>query len=285
MKSRKNCSKNDGKGCCQKTKMFFNKLWLRAKRLKWWGWVLAVLMLFVFLKGLAGCYWNIRWQVASWQQSKNQDDNYASQIQNSYGRYDVIPISDRLVFYADRDKRYGAERGHLVDVKDDVVVDDLDWVSRNGDDTLVVVAKNGKRGYMNRFTGEMIIPYKYAHAWVFSDDVAAVANDEDAVFFINREGKRVMDRVFDYYPSLQYDGYVFHCHQCAMAQAEDSVGLIDVFGEWAIKPVWQQILWRDFYWELRSEDPVSGQTTIMLLNPSLKPILPATKTERLINVP
>ena len=283
MKAPKNCLEQGGRACCQKTKTFFRKLWQRAKRLKWWGWLLVVLALFVFLKGLGACCWDVRWHVASWQKSKSQYGNEACRIMDNYGKYDMVPISDRLAFYADKNKRYGGERGYLIDMKDDDIVDELDWVAVNGNDTLVVVAKNGKRGYMNRYTGEMVIPYKYTHAWVFSDDIAAVANDDDAVFFINREGKRVMNKVFDYHSSLQYTGYVFHYNHCVVAQAEDSVGLIDRNGEWAVKPVWRQILWRDFYWELRSEDSETGVEIIMLLDPALKPIMPATKTDKLTN--
>ena len=279
MKTRNNCSELGGNGCCQKTKMFFKKLWQWAKRLKWWGWMLVVLALYVFLKGLGACYYNFRWHVMSWQEDKDQYDNEACRIMDNYGVYDVLPISDKLAFYADRDRRYGREQGYLIDVKDDDIVDQLDWVATNGDDTLVVVAKNGKRGYMNRYTGEMVIPYKYTHAWVLSDDMAAVVDEDDAVFFINREGKRVMNKVFDYHSSLQFTGYVFHYDHCVMAQAEDSVGLIDRNGEWAVKPEWRQILWRDFYWELRTEDK------IMLLGPDLKPIMPVVSIDALTKKP
>ena len=283
MKAQKNCSEQGGNGCCQKTKTFFKKIWQRAKQLKWWGWLLVVLALYVFLRGLGACYYNVRWHVMSWQEDKDQYENEACRIMDNYGEYDVVPISDRLAFFANRDRRYGMGQGYLIDAKDDVIVEQLDWVATNGDDTLVVVANNGKRGYMNRYTGEMAIPYKYAHAWVFSDDMAAVANDDDDVFFINREGKRVMNKVFDYYSSLQYTGYVFHFNHCVVAQAEDSVGLIDPNGEWAVKPVWRQILWRDFYWELRSKDTETGVAIIMLLDPKLKPIMSATKTDKLTN--
>ena len=279
MKAQKNCSEQVGNGCCQKTKTFFKKIWQRAKRLKWWGWLLVVLALYVFLRGLGACYYNVRWHVMSWQEDKDQYENEACRIMDNYGEYDVVPISDRLAFFANRDRRYGMGQGYLIDAKDDVIVEQLDWVATNGDDTLVVVANNGKRGYMNRYTGEMVIPYKYAHAWVFSDDMAAVVNDDDAILFINREGKRVMNKVFDYYPSLQFTGYVFHYDHCVMAQAEDSVGLIDRNGEWAVKPEWRQILWRDFYWELRTADK------IMLLGPDLKPIMPAVLIDALTKKP
>ncbi len=283
MKAQKNCSEKGSNGCCQKIKALSKKIWQRAKRLKWWGWLLVVLVLYVFLRGLGACYYNVRWHVMSWQEDKDQYENEACRIMDNYGEYDVVPISDRLAFFANRDRRYGMGQGYLIDAKDDVIVEQLDWVATNGDDTLVVVANNGKRGYMNRYTGEMAIPYKYAHAWVFSDDMAAVANDDDDVFFINREGKRVMNKVFDYYSSLQYTGYVFHFNHCVVAQAEDSVGLIDPNGEWAVKPVWRQILWRDFYWELRSKDTETGVAIIMLLDPKLKPIMSATKTDKLTN--
>ena len=269
----------DSNNCNQKSKLLFKRLWQRAKRIKWWGWLLVVLALYVFLRGLGACYYNVRWHVMSWQEDKDQYENEACRIMDNYGEYDVVPISDRLAFFANRDRRYGMGQGYLIDAKDDVIVEQLDWVATNGDDTLVVVANNGKRGYMNRYTGEMAIPYKYAHAWVFSDDMAAVANDDDDEFFINREGKRVMNKVFDYYPSLQFTGYVFHYDHCVMAQAEDSVGLIDRNGEWAVKPEWRQILWRDFYWELRTADK------IMLLGPDLKPIMPAVLIDALTKKP
>lgn len=188
----------------------------------------------------------------------------------------MVPISDRLVLYADKDNRYGGERGYLIDVKDNVILDELDWVAQNDNDTLVVEAKNGKRGYKNRYTGDIVIPYKYTHAWMFSDDMAAVVNDDDAVvLFINREGKHIMNKEFDYHSSLQFTGYIFHYDHCVMAQEEYSVGLIDSNGEWAVKPVWRRILWRDFYWELRTEDK------IMFLGPDLKPIMPAVLIDAL----
>ncbi|MBQ8695615.1 MAG: WG repeat-containing protein, partial [Bacteroidaceae bacterium] len=56
----------------------------------------------------------------------------------------------------------------------------IDWV-RYGSDSIAVYALNGKRGFLNRYTGEIIIDAeknRYSKAWVFSEGVAAVMKDE-----------------------------------------------------------------------------------------------------------
>ena len=95
MNEQKNYSEKKSKCRCQNTKSFFSRLWGRARHIKWWGWLLVVLALFVFIKGLGACYWNVRWHVAAWHNDEGQYDNEACRIKDSYGKYDMIPISDR----------------------------------------------------------------------------------------------------------------------------------------------------------------------------------------------
>lgn len=72
------------------------------------------------------------------------------------------------------------------------------WISKplGAKDSLVVYSDGKKRGYFNKYTGEVVIPAKYAHAWVFSDGIASVEED-GIVKFIDTKGKQIFDRTFD----------------------------------------------------------------------------------------
>lgn len=62
--------------------------------------------------------------------------------------------------------------------KKKVLYKDIEWVATSGDkDSLAVLARNDRRGYINRFTGELVIPEIYTRAWVFSEGLAAVEKD------------------------------------------------------------------------------------------------------------
>ncbi len=116
-----------------------------------------------------------------------------------------------------------------------VVLEDVDWVVTSEDnDSLAVYARNGKRGYLNRFTGEVVILESYTRAWVFSEGLAAVEKDGD-LLFINQSGEVVIDKGFEvYYNEPKYafkGGYcVIHDH------VTGNSGLIDKNGEWVLKP-------------------------------------------------
>ena len=46
---------------------------------------------------------------------------------------------------------------------------DIQWMYRSSDgDSLACYCKSDKRGYFNRFTGEVVVPPQYEKAWIFS---------------------------------------------------------------------------------------------------------------------
>ena len=50
-----------------------------------------------------------------------------------------------------------------------VILDRLEWlVTGDKADSLAVFCRKGKRGYLNCYTGEVVIPAQYERAWVFS---------------------------------------------------------------------------------------------------------------------
>ncbi|MDE6338952.1 MAG: WG repeat-containing protein [Muribaculaceae bacterium] len=114
----------------------------------------------------------------------------------------------------------------------------LDWIARSVDgDSLVVFAKDGKRGFISRRSGKIIIPAKYDAAWCFNDGVAGVCLG-DSVFFIDhndipihpRKFARVPDRNYTYYGdyfAFDYNG---------------KFGLIDKCGNIAAPAIYEDIM-------------------------------------------
>lgn len=118
------------------------------------------------------------------------------------------------------------------------VMKGIDWivVSESGD-SLMVVSKDGKRGYVNRFTMETVIPFKYDAAWSFSEGIAAVC-EGDSIYYVDHKGnpinnvKFLRDRI--------YNSYVFHGKFAAIPVGK-KYGLIDKSGEWVVSPIYDNI--------------------------------------------
>ena len=124
--------------------------------------------------------------------------------------------------------------------------DKVNWVSEAPEhDSLAVYAIPHKRGYINIKNGEIVIDAEsntYRKAWVFSEGLAAVMQD-NKVGFINSLGEIVIPFQFDYSDkvcSWQF-GYVFHDGYCVMTNNTGQMGLIDTLGRWVIEPLYDEI--------------------------------------------
>lgn len=146
-------------------------------------------------------------------------------------------LGNRLEFYnGDPGKSY------IYNIRtDEKVLDGLDWIARSEDgDSLVVFAKEGKRGFLSRWSGDVIIPAKYDAAWCFNDGVAAVCV-ADSVFFIDHAGKPIISRK---YRRTKEHNYMYH-GQCFANRVGDKLGLVDRAGN-DVSPV--------IYDELHADD-------------------------------
>lgn len=87
------------------------------------------------------------------------------------------------------------------------------WVSGEpceGDSLTVFCDKDGKRGYVNVKTGEIVIPAQYNKAWNFSEGLAAVLGGDNCIGFIDKDNHLVIDYVIPFEKSRDYvfrDGY------------------------------------------------------------------------------
>lgn len=157
--------------------------------------------------------------------------------------YNNTVLSYNLNYHYDE---YGQD-GFVFDNDRKKVLKGIAWIAKPlGGDSLVCYSDGTKRGYFNRFTGQITIEPKYNHAWIFSEGIAAV-DDSGWVKFIDGTGKVIVDTRTHYLPDVK--GYVFRDGHCIMHNEEGTHwGIMDRSGEWEV-PLKYQSVWRseDFY--------------------------------------
>lgn len=153
--------------------------------------------------------------------------------------YSDMQLSETVFshFYYNREEKciYNCETGSYT-------IKGLQWVvGASGEDSLTVFCRDGKRGFLNVNTGEVVIPEQYAKAWVFSEGVAAVMKN-GKIGFIDSENRTMLPFEYDYaYRNGLPIDYLFHGGYCTMTDARGACGLIDKDGNWVIKPVYDCI--------------------------------------------
>ncbi len=153
-----------------------------------------------------------------------------------------------------------SEKTHVYDeIQEKVLLKDVDWVITSDDnDSLAVFARNNKRGYLNRFTGEVVIPETFTRAWTFAEGLAAVEKDGELVF-INHKGEVVIDKDFDV--NFLEPAYTFNHGYCILqSPVTGKSGLIDRTGEWVLSPEYDDITYGNGFWEV-SKDGLCGLYT------------------------
>ena len=144
----------------------------------------------------------------------------------------------REVYYHD----HGDGNGEIVNSRTGkTTLKRVAWISKplGEKDSLVVFSDGKKRGYFNKFTGEVIIPAKYDRAWVFSDGIASV-EENGVIKFIGADGGQVFERTFGFNPNE--DGYVFHGGYCIIDSDEDrKYGLMDTKGRIVVEEEYDAI--------------------------------------------
>lgn len=146
----------------------------------------------------------------------------------------------------------------------EVILDRVDWIVTSPDkDSLAVFARNGKRGYINRFTGEIAVPETYSRAWVFSEGLAAVEKDGE-LLFIDHSGKVVIDKDFQVY--FDNPKYAFQKGYCIIKNpVNGKMGLIDKKGNWALEAVYDNLFNNEGFWQVEKDGRVGLYTSNMKL--------------------
>lgn len=151
-------------------------------------------------------------------------------------------------------------------------VKNIVWLSTPvGDDSLACFNDGKKRGYLNMKTGQVVIPARYNHAWIFSEGLASVEED-GSIKFIDGTGKTVIDNVTDYRP--QMDALLFHGGYCVVDQDGPELSfLIDKRGMALLPQEYNSIVYNETYglWQVQRGDEQG------VYDANLNPIVPLTK--------
>ena len=152
---------------------------------------------------------------------------------------------------------------------------DIHWICKSSDgDSLVCFStvEEQKRGYFNRFTGEVVIPAQYEKAWIFSEGMACVM-DQGMLHFIDHSGNSAIDKAFSYTPCI--GDYCFHNGLCLMSDDNERMGLIGRDGEWKVNPDYSYIRYESKgFWLIQDTDGHQG-----LLRADGEPFLPCEYEE------
>ncbi len=182
-------------------------------------------------------------------------------------------ISNHIVFQ----RMYYSDKTRVYDENlKKVLLEDVDWVVTSDDyDSLAVFSKNQKRGYLNRFTGEVAIPETYTRAWIFSEGLAAV-EDNGKLIFIDHKGNVVIDNNLE----VHYDDpkYTFEKGYCIIkSPVTGKMGLIDKRGEWVLPPEYDNIFNDDGFWQVKKDGCVG------LYSAELRSLFPVNNSHFLIS--
>lgn len=153
------------------------------------------------------------------------------------------------------------KKGRVYDINQKkVILEGVDWVVISDDkDSLAVFARNGKRGYINRFTGKIAISETYTRAWVFSEGLAAVEKDGE-LLFIDHSGRVVIDKDFQ----VHFDDpkYAFKNGYCMLKDpVTGKMGLVDKSGNWALNPEFDDLFNNEGFWQVEKDGWVGLYTS------------------------
>lgn len=158
-------------------------------------------------------------------------------------------------------------------------IENVEWIRSicpviNTPDTLAVFSmfekdRGSMKGYLNIYTGKVVMPAAYKHAWNFKDGKhAVVCMENDSLYVINRQGE-IISKGFKSSNRLRF-GFVFNDGLCIMESNDGKFGLIDPSGNWVLAPEYEWI----------TRNPRTGVYKIMhnklfgIIDKDLKPVLP-----------
>lgn len=149
------------------------------------------------------------------------------------------------------------------------LIKNLDSVVDNSyfsNDSLAYFKRNGKYGYFNHYTGEVIIPEQFDDACQFNEGLAAVTLN-NRLLFINKNAEIVIDKNFTINPDFNYANYNFINGLC-IVPSNNKYGLIDKNGNWILNPEYDDIDYSSNYC-LVTKDCMMGaydcETSTMIL--------------------
>ena len=206
---------------------------------------------FVGLLLLSGITITYASEPSSWDESKEvKEVRVSKNLARALRKYDEVrDFHDGLAFVAkvqDLDEPgYEGTYGYI-NINGEEVVPCTNYyyqyaISPDFSEGLAGFKAGDKYGYINT-KGELVIDAIYDKVTPFSDGLALVAID-DSIFFIDREGNKVLDWKWDYPFAIDCDGVSYYDFKNGMIEVEynGKSGMVNKKGEYIIPPKYHRV--------------------------------------------
>ena len=117
------------------------------------------------------------------------------------------------------------------------LVKDIEWLFIASNDTLGILAKDGKRAYINLNTAELITPLNFDKAWVFACNRGVMVRN-DSVYIFRRDGSQVLPKPLPY--EQEYE-LVYYRNRLIIHGSPDLVGVLDTAAQWVLQPEYKSV--------------------------------------------
>lgn len=117
------------------------------------------------------------------------------------------------------------------------LIENIDWLFESADDTIGILAKDGKRAYINLNTAELITALDYDKAWAFSCNRGVMVRN-DSVFIFRRDGSIVNTTGLPYQHEYEL---LFFNNNLVLHGTPETVGVIDTSAQWVLQPEYKSI--------------------------------------------
>ena len=248
------------KGVCQAVGWFFGLFGYKKvfSNLIWWLFATSVTVILALFAVVFAC--------------KMVDIVYEKYYEEKYcydpGCYNSLYLGKNIYYHDSGDGRSYVFNS----LTEEKAIKNILWIARpEGEDSLICFCDGKKRGYFNMHTGQVVIPAKYSHAWVFSEGLASVEED-GSIKFIDGTGEIAIDNVTSYRPRM--DGLFFHGGYCVVDNNSAEICcLIDKSGRTVLPQDYNQITPSDNYqlWKVAQGERQG------VYDSKLNPIIPLTE--------
>lgn len=127
---------------------------------------------------------------------------------------------------------------HIYDpVSGTILVDSIQWLHISPGDSIAILAKQGRRAYINLNTAELLTPLSFDKAWEFACD-RGVMSSKDSLYIFRRDGSQV--NMHGLPAAGQYE-YLYYKNRLVLRTDYEHVGLLDTTCQWVLEPVYSQI--------------------------------------------
>ena len=114
----------------------------------------------------------------------------------------------------------------------EILVDSISWLHVSYADSIGILAKNGKRAFINLNTGQVLTPLDYDKAWEFNSGRGIMIKN-DSIYIFRTDGSLVNPVGFKYNGQYQM---LFNRGKLVLKLDNKKVGLLDTAATWILEP-------------------------------------------------